>query len=131
RGEGDATTLAFSLAEPPSPGRNPRVLLNFPSLGAKFSPDGQLIAYASTVSGRSEIYVQPFPSLSSKWTISTDGGGSPVWSASGRELFYRQGAKMMAVSIERNPAFRASKPTLLFERRYANNTYGVSPDGTK
>jgi eukaryotic-like serine/threonine-protein kinase len=126
----ESETLIFSLAEPPSPGKNPRRLLEKQAL-VRFSPDGQLIAYASSESGRSEIYVQSFPGPGDKWTISTDGGTTPAWSNSGRELFYREGNKLMAVRIEHSPAFRASKPTLLFERRYANNSFGVSPDGMR
>jgi eukaryotic-like serine/threonine-protein kinase len=129
RASDESETLIFSLAEPPSPGKNPRALLEKPALGVRFSPDGQLIAYASIESGPPEIYVQSFPGPGGKWTISTDGGTTPAWADNGRELFYRQGNKMMAVRIERSPSFRASKPTLLFERRYSNNVFGVSPDG--
>jgi dipeptidyl aminopeptidase/acylaminoacyl peptidase len=121
-------TLLFSLAEPPSPGKNPRRLLERQAV-VRFSPDGQRIAYAANESGRSEIYVQSFPGLGEKWTVSTEGGTSPSWSHDGRELFYRQGNKIMAVRIERRPAFRASKPTPLFERQYSNELFGVSPEG--
>src|ERR1019366_755361 len=60
-----------------------------------FSPDGRWMAYMSNESGRSEVYVQPYPGPGGKWQISTDGGMDPRWSANGRELTYRNGDKVM------------------------------------
>ena len=55
----------------------------------KISPDGRWMAYTSDESGKSEIYVRPFPDVDKgKWQVSTSGGGSPLWSPDGRELFY-------------------------------------------
>lgn len=39
-----------------------------------FSPDGRWLAYASAHTGRSEIYVRPFPGLNGTWQVSTEGG---------------------------------------------------------
>jgi serine/threonine-protein kinase len=53
------------------------------------SPDGRWIAYQSTETGSTEVFVRPFPDISAgKWTVSLGGGSQPVWSHSGRELFY-------------------------------------------
>src|SRR5207244_3241821 len=82
------------------------------------SPDGRWIAYQSDRSGRDEIYVQPFPGPGAEELVSTEGGHNPRWSRSGRELFYRDGDKMLAVAITTQPAFEASKPHVLFERPY-------------
>jgi hypothetical protein len=47
------------------------------------------MAYQSNESGQQEIYVRPFPDVDrGRWQISTSGGTRPVWTASGRELFY-------------------------------------------
>ena len=81
----------------------------------KFSPDGRWLAYVSDESGRYEIYVQPYPGPGGKLQISTEGGTEPVWNRSGRELFYRNGDKMMAVDIATQPDFAAGKPRMLFE----------------
>jgi len=102
----------------------------------KFSPDGRWLAYASDESGRREIYVQPYPGPGGKWQISTDGGNEPVWSPNGRELFYRNQDKMMAVDISTQPAFAAGKPHELFAgdyvRSYAGGPfYDVSRDGNR
>jgi Tol biopolymer transport system component len=102
----------------------------------RFSPDGHWLAYTSNESGRCEIYVQPYPGPGGKWQISTEGGTEPVWNHSGRELFYRNGEKMMAVDITMQPSFAAGKPQLLFEARYELSPgtfayYDVSPDGQR
>ena len=97
---------------------------------AMFSPDGRWLAYQSDESGRSEVYVQPFPGPGGKWQISTEGGGAPRWARNGRELFYYYGNKMMAVDIKTEPTFTAGKPRLLFEGQFIAN-YDVSPDGQR
>jgi hypothetical protein len=102
----------------------------------RFSPDGRWIAYMSDESGRSEIYVQPYPGPGGKWQISTDGGTEPVWNRNGRELFYRNGNRMMAVEITTQPNFALGNPRVLFEGPYVLATvpisnYDVSPDGRR
>jgi Tol biopolymer transport system component len=104
---------------------------------ATISPDGRWLAYASNDTNRFEVYVQPFPNLSGKYLISSDGGTEPIWAKNGRELFYRNGDKMMAVAIsEKDDRLAPGTPTLLFEGRFAVSTvsgsdawYDVSPDG--
>lgn len=99
-----------------------------------FSPDGRWIAYISNKSGRWEVYVQPYPSTGGKWQISTEGGTEPVWNRNGRELFFRNGDKIMAVEITEHPNLAAGKPRVLFEGHYVlppgtTPNYDVSPDG--
>ncbi len=94
------------------------------------------LAYVSDVSGRWEIYVQPYPGPGGKWLISTEGGTEPVWNPHGRELFYRSGDKMMAVEVTTQPGFSAGKPRLLFERHYLPTpatfpNFDVAPDGQR
>jgi serine/threonine-protein kinase len=74
------------------PGK-PFVFLNGPrnEAFAQFSPDGRWIAYVSDETGRSEIYVRPFPGPGGKWQISTNGGPWPRWSPKGKELFFWTG----------------------------------------
>jgi Tol biopolymer transport system component len=101
-----------------------------------FSPDGRWLVYMSTGSGRPEIYAQPYPGPGGKRRISTEGGTEPVWSRNDRELFYRNGNKMMAVDITTQPSFSAGKPRVLFEGQYLPNgngitNYDVSSDGQR
>jgi len=113
----------------------PFLRTRFSETAAQFSPDGRWLAYVSDESGRSEIYVQPYPGPGGKRLISTEGGTEPVWNVNGRELFYRSGDKMMAVDIVAQPAFNAGNPRMLFEGPYASLVlvpgYDVSSDGQR
>ena len=119
--------------------RKPRPFLQtrFGEAGAVFSPDGHWLAYTSDESGRYEVYVRPFPGPGGKWMISNEGGDEPVWAKNGKELFYRNGDKMMAVEITTQPTFRAGTPTLLFEGQYIHQAglfradYDITPDGQR
>ncbi|MFQ5641579.1 MAG: hypothetical protein ACE5IR_26695 [bacterium] len=119
-------------------GGNPRAIINtrFTERVPMFSPDGRWLAYVSDESGRKEVYVQPYPALDKRWLISNDGGNEPTWRGDGKELFYRNGYKMMAVSIQAEPEFRAGTPQLLFEaeydlHRYDDRNYDVTRDGQR
>ncbi len=103
----------------------------FNEANAVFSPDSRWLAYQSDESGRNEVYVQPFPGPGGKWQISTEGGSNPRWARNGRELFYRNGNKMMAANIKTEPTFTAGKPRLLFEGQFAAGGGDVSPDGQR
>jgi Tol biopolymer transport system component len=55
------------------------------------SPDGKWIAYSSELTGRKEVYVQPFPSGTGRWQISPDAGLAgdwPRWRKDTQELYY-------------------------------------------
>ena len=70
------------------------------------------------------------------WQISTEGGDEPLWARNGRELFYREGNKMMAVKVTTQPTFRAGTPSLLFEGQYHHEpgwrtNYDITPDGQR
>ena len=118
--------------------REPQLVIGTPfwESGAAFSPDGGWLAYGSRESGRLEVYVRPFPGPGRRWPISTDGGREPLWSTDGRELFYREGRKVMAVPVRTQPTFQPGSPRLLFEGRYYRNIYGpptydITPDGQR
>ncbi len=52
-----------------------------------------------TARGNNEIWVQAYPE-GAPVRVSSNGGYEPLWSADGRELFYRQDAAVMAVAVE-------------------------------
>jgi Tol biopolymer transport system component len=129
---------SFDLYTLPLSDRKPQPFLRTSSnqTAPRFSPDGHFIAYASNESGRYEIYARPYPGPGGKWQISTDGGGEPVWNPKGRELFYRNGDKMMAVDVTMQGTFSVGKPRVLFEGRYVPTPrsfqdYDISPDGQR
>ena len=108
----------------------------------EFSPDGRWLAYVSNESGRSEVYVQPYPGPGERHLISTNGGYQPAWSRNGRELFYVQFGgisggvtRLMSVKVATAPAFLAGTPETLFESADLASAWGrsydVAPDGKR
>ncbi len=115
----------------------PRELLAGPALeeSPAISPDGRFLAYASTESGRSEIYVSPFPNVEDgRWTISRGGGIDPAWSPDGSELYFLEANAMMASRRESGSSESWSTPVELFEGDYITTgpfarQFDVAPDG--
>ena len=80
------------------------------------SPDGKWLAYSSDESGSFEVYVRPFPKVSdARWQISTAGGSAPLWSHSGKEIFFRNNANdLVAASVKSSPSFTVESQKSLF-----------------
>jgi Tol biopolymer transport system component len=102
------------------------------------SPDGRFFAYQSNESGRTEVYVKPFPLASDvRWQVSTAGGSSPLWAPKSRELYYRDLSNaVIAVPFEINGAtWRAGTSAKVIDSKYAAPTdmfnYDISPDGQR
>ncbi len=145
----DGTTLAFirqstesngdiytlSLVGDPNP--RPLVVTNGYDGGGLFSPDGRWLAYVTNESGQFEVYLRPNPGPDRRVTVSTQGGTHPRWNRNGRELFYRNGNRMMVVDVATSPALTLSQPRVLFEQRYSFGSaqtvpnYDVSADGQR
>jgi Tol biopolymer transport system component len=106
---------------------------------SRVSPDGTLLAFASTESGRPEIFVADFPNPSGKKRVSITGGIQPVWWRDGKELFFLSPeGGLMAASIDRKGELIAGDPVQLFltrtEGRGSNvplvlHQYDVAQDG--
>ncbi len=114
----------------------PFIATRFNVGGPAFSPDGRWLAYVSDETGRYQIYVSPYPGPGGKFQVSTEGGMEPVWNRNGRELFFRNGDKMMAVEIATGASFTGGKPRMLFQGEYQPNptmaaNYDISPDGQR
>ena len=99
------------------------------------SPDGRWMAYVSDATGRSEVYVSPFPDVGSgRQLVSPAGGVEPLWAHSGRELFYRNGAnELVAVQVTAEQTFTVGQQDVLFSlANYlpgnGHPQYDVSPD---
>ena len=118
-----------------TPDPEPTTFLRSPVGPGRLSPDGRWVAYSSTESGRSEIYVVPFPVASRKWQVSSTGGGLSRWRSDGKELFYAaRDNRLMAVTVEgHGSGLEISPPRPLFEARAVGprSFYDVSPDGQR
>jgi Tol biopolymer transport system component len=102
---------------------------------SRFSPDGKWIAYVSDESGRLELYVQPFPLTGARFQITKNGGGHPLWSPDGKELYFDNGYRIFTVAIQTVPKFSAGDPVLTpingFIQGPGNyrRQYDITPDG--
>jgi len=101
------------------------------------SPDGRVIAFESTESGRLEVWLRPFPDVNAaRVQVSTAGGGEPLWSRDGRELFFLSSHKLFAASVTTTGGtLRANAPTQVLSTAYYDGegpaNYDVAPDGKR
>jgi serine/threonine-protein kinase len=118
----------------------PEVYLQTPSseMHPAFSPDGRWLVYASNESGDFQVYVRAFPDSGGKWQISIDGGVYPMWSRSGRELFFESldNRIMVAGYTVQGDSFIHDKPRLWSEKALANlvnvsKNVDLAPDGKR
>jgi Tol biopolymer transport system component len=116
----------------------PRSLLATPAYdgGPELSPDGRWLLYQSNPSGQAEVFVRHYPELDRPYPVSAGGGVQARWSRTGREIYYRNGQRMVAVSVDTSgaePTFGA--PTALFADEYdfglgiSIPNYDVTSDG--
>jgi Tol biopolymer transport system component len=137
----DGSTLMFydasvSLSVKPMSGASPRAYATAISYGngARFSRDGRWLAFTSGVTGRREVYIQPYPGPGRAVPVSTAGGINPVWRRDGRELYYWERDQLVAASLAPGasgepPVVRARTP--LFRAVILGSNFDASPDGTR
>jgi len=101
---------------------------------ARFSPDGKWIAYVSGY----QVYVVPYPSLSTRYAISSGQAAQPVWARDGRQLYFiaADGTLMSASLQERSDGLQVGPPQALFQTNIiqvieAYTQFDVSPDGSR
>ena len=114
----------------------PVVATNFTDVAPSFSQDGKWLAYANNETGRQEVYIQPFPTGTGRWQVSTAGGTRPTWRKDGKELFYfSSGQQVMAVDVsQKGTSLQLGAPHALFKAFTINTSagpYAVSADGKR
>ena len=107
----------------------------------EFSRDGRWIAYTSNHTGRTEVFVQPFPpSGGARWPVSLEGGIMPYWSKSGDELLFVQPDTRQLTSVrfdESSPTFTVVSREVLFSvppefhLSSGSDAYDESADGLR
>ena len=67
--------------------------------------------------------------LGDRQQISTAGGRAPLWSPTGRELFYRSvdGRQVLAVPVSTGATFTAGVPEVLIDGPYLPSVGGARP----
>lgn len=103
------------------------------SSGASLSPDGRWLAYTANPTGTVEVWVRPYPGPGPVVRVSPSTGHDPVWSHDGRSLFYREGDRVLSVSVDTTAGFDYRPPSVLFSGPYVRGgqapTYAVAADG--
>lgn len=84
----------------------------FDETWARFSPDGQWLAYMSNESGRWEVYVRSMAS-GPRVRVSAGGGVWPSWARDGHTLYFSGNGTTMASIVRTAPILTASLPTLV------------------
>ena len=97
----------------------PLLVTDFDEMAIALSPDGRWMAYQSDETGRTEVFVRPFPNTDAgKKQVSSGGGLAPLWSRNGKELFYLSGTNnMMAVRVAPGAMLEVSAPEVLWHVR--------------
>jgi serine/threonine-protein kinase len=98
------------------------------------SPDERWLAYVSNESGSPEVYITAYPAVGrERRQVSAGGGIQPRWTRRGRELVYRSGQQMMAVTVD--PATgELGAPAVLFTGDFMVSSewgFDVTPDGER
>ncbi len=131
----EPTTASDLWVLPLDQGRKPYPLTRTPfdETAARFSPDGRWVAYVSTETGRSEVYVLRFDRPEEKWLISASGGSDPAWRHDMKELiFLAADGSLMAVAVKTGATFDYGPPARLFQGAPAvSDLYAVSADGQR
>jgi len=114
----------------------PIVQTPFLDVGAAISPAGKWMAYQNNESGRTEVYLTPFPSGGARWQVSTSGGADAVWRADGKELFFLDPSdRITAVDVDTSGGTpKLGTPHALFQATGVQRQVGsfvVSADGKK
>ena len=150
----DGSRLIFEQLTPPAgydfmllpltgaPKEQPLLQTPFDERDAAISPDGRWIVYESNQTGQAQIYVRPFPNIADAlYQITSEGGRTPVWSPTGRELFFVNRTSMMVVPVQltpfsaRTPQKLFDAPSMLLDGRFAGvgtvRNYDIARDGKR
>jgi tRNA A-37 threonylcarbamoyl transferase component Bud32/WD40 repeat protein len=127
--------LSKTLSPPLLPGGEP------PMMTADVSPDGRWVAY-HTSSALGHVGVRPFPDVQGgHWPITMAAANRPMWSRSGRELFWVDGAPPVLwradVMSRGNEPFAYSTPVAVMPlaefdtNATGQRSFDVAPDGQR
>ena len=101
---------------------------------AEVSPNGAWVAFASSESGTSEVYIMPLAGSGGRTRVSIDGAGASRWSKDGSELYFWSSpggrSSLMSATVRFTPALSVGAPVALFEGR-SGTTWGPAPDGKR
>ncbi len=136
----DGRTLYFSTVRNSSgiwrvgPGDSAPVRILQEGSQPRVSPDGKWLAYTSSESGESQVYIRPISGTAARLVVSEAGGSQPVWGRNGVALYYQGRNGYMRAVIETMPALRVSRRDLVLPGGVFGPTapqYDVATDGQR
>jgi eukaryotic-like serine/threonine-protein kinase len=92
----------------------PIVETRFDEFGGRLSPDGKWLAFASTESGRPEIFVRAVDGSGAKYPVSPEPSDVVRWAKNGRELLYGTQKGVFAVAFTPGQTPGLGPPMRLF-----------------
>jgi Tol biopolymer transport system component len=101
------------------------------------SPDERWLAYRSTETGRSEVYLTTYPKPVGRIQVSSGGGGAPRWRHDGKELYFMgPNHQLMAAELKEGEGSMqvVSLKSLFSAKAYASAStahYDVAADGSR
>ena len=110
----------------------PFLASEFDETGGAFSPDGKWFSYMSNESGRSEMYVVPFPGPGAKFQVSTGGSQGGAIFKGGKEVLYGTlENEVVSVEMKEGPSgLQFGSPKSLFKFPPAS-AVAITPDGER
>ena len=109
-------------------------------MAARFSPDGRWLAFVSTESEATEVYVAPVDDARAKYRVSAAGGIAPRWGRDGKELLYiTPEGNLVSMPLMLGRQVQRGAPTLMFKLGSlyetaglrGNAAYELTPDGER
>ena len=96
-----------------APGATTATLVVSDGIQPRVSPDGKWLAYVSSESGESQVYVRPVSGTGSRLIVSEPGADQPVWERNGKALLYQGRAGYMRATIETAPSLTVVRRDLV------------------
>jgi len=110
------------------------IVTEFNDASPALSPGAHLLAFTSDRSGRRQVYLRKL-GVPTDTQVSLDGGCEPAWSRDGKQLFFRNGDRVLAVNVSEGPDPILSTPSVVLEAPFDRSAYSeqtyydVAPDG--
>ncbi|NQV74258.1 protein kinase [bacterium] len=97
------------------------------------SPDNQWIVYQSDVTGTIEIYLNKFPEMDQRRTLTSGGGMAPIWTKDGKAIYFTSEDNLMRIPLSNGepqvPSLVFSRPGAFRESTHRN--YDMLGDGAE
>jgi serine/threonine-protein kinase len=127
RGALPGDLMRLSLAEPEK--LDTVVATEYAESSPAVTRDGQVLAFTSDESGRTEVYVRPLRG-GAQHQVSLGGGTQPKWAHSGKELFYVNADTLFAAGIRAGADLGVGETKIVLVARSIGQGYAVLPGDT-